>query len=129
MLQETRSSKSSTDSEDKDNTAAKPSVDTRELDTANPLSGLTDVEIYNKVQKYTSTASTVSKHLELLTSGAHLAHNKQNALRSRDLFPDSYITKRQRDYLLDEEQVAGFWQQSKFLKGSVLSACLAGIIQ
>jgi hypothetical protein len=81
------------------------------------------------VEEYTKSASHLGKHLELLKSGAQLAKDKDNALGDKNLFPDSYLADEQREYLRTGELNAGFWQQSKYLKGSVLSACLAGIIQ
>ena len=89
---------------------------------------------------YAETDPELAKDTELLKHGAQLAQNTSHAL-SNSFFKN--LSPRQRYYLGGEavakqdqidgkvvhESDAGFWGQSKYLKGSVLSACLAGIVQ
>jgi len=82
-----------------------------------------------KVKEFTNTSRHLGKDLELLKSGAQLAKDKNNYLQDSEKFPVSELSQEQRDYLLTGEAKSDFWHQSKYLKGSVLSACLAGIIQ
>lgn len=93
-----------------------------------------------KVTIYAETDPELAKDTELLKHGAQLAQNTSHAL-SNSFFKN--LSPRQRYYLGGEavakqdqidgkvvhESDAGFWGQSKYLKGSVLSACLAGIVQ
>jgi len=116
------------------------------LDRDNPFEMDNDEELAEKVKNYTETDQELDKHSELLTCGAQLAKNTNNALGS-PLFKD--LSAKQRYYLGDDNKMvveeakkeamkggkwvreddAGFLGQSKYLKGSVLLACLAGIIQ
>ncbi|EPE32227.1 MFS general substrate transporter [Glarea lozoyensis ATCC 20868] len=126
---ETRSSISPSELEKQGNTISTQGGAAEDLNVDNPLLGLRENEIDDKVKEYTDTSRHLRRRFELLKSGAHLANNTDNALSDKSLFPDSYVTEEQSDYLRKRETYYGFWHQSKYLKGSVLSACLAGIIQ
>jgi MFS family permease len=117
------------------------------LDTINPLSGLSDTELAGKVDEFTKFDEGLKKHTELLIFGAQLARDKKSALgeRSASFVPDKEsalgkntelsssfvkaIPQKQIDYLEEGEEKASLWGQSKYLKGSLLIACLAGVIQ
>jgi hypothetical protein len=110
------------------------------LDKDNPFERDNEKELAEKVRSYAGTDSEFAKDTELLEHGAQLAQNTSNAL-SHPFFKG--LSAKQRYYLGDEtvleqaqiggkvvrEDDAGFWGQSKYLKGSVLSTCLAGIVQ
>jgi hypothetical protein len=116
------------------------------LDKDNPFEMDNDEELAKKVKIYTETDPELDKQSELLKCGAHLAQNTNNALGT-PLF--KALSVKQRYYLGDDDKMvveeamkeaqnggkwvreddAGFWGQSKYLKGSLLLACLAGIIQ
>lgn len=132
-------------------------IHTDELDLDNPFEKDNDAELASKVRTFVDTDSGLDKHFELLNCGAQLAKDKKNALANEILFQD--LSEEQKEYLKDDEdsgrigiwpldalrrmvngghlstdpknaeEKAGFWGQSKYLKGSILSACLAGIIQ
>lgn len=80
-------------------------------------------------------ANQLDKYFELFNRGAQLAKDKHDALDNKSLFPDlppeqvKYLKADKNDVELRGEEGTGFWGQSKYLKGSLLSACLAGIIQ
>ena len=109
------------------------------MDKDNPFDGDNDPELTKKVKNYAETDPELDKHSELLKCGAQLAQNTRNALGNPLLFQD--LTPKQRYYLGDDNKTvveeaqkdgkvvreghAGFWGQSKYLKGSILSACLA----
>jgi hypothetical protein len=74
----------------------------------------------------------LTKHLELLTCGAQLARDQEIALGGDTDFSKHFLEElwdEQKAYLRKGEKEAGFWGQSKYLKGSLLSASLAGIMQ
>ncbi len=96
-------------------------------------------ELAEKVRNYARIDPELAKDTELLEHGAQLAKDTTNAL-SQEFFKG--LPAKERYYLGDRdvelsqignkvvrEDNAGFWGQSKYLKGSVLSACLAGIVQ
>ncbi|KAH7327545.1 major facilitator superfamily domain-containing protein [Rhexocercosporidium sp. MPI-PUGE-AT-0058] len=119
-----------------------PEILTDTLDKDNPFERDNEKELAEKVRSYARMDPELAKDTELLEHGAQLAQNTSNAL-SNPFFKG--LTVKQRYYLGDRDETvveqaqigdklvreddAGFWGQSKYLKGSVLSACLAGIIQ
>ncbi|OXV10921.1 hypothetical protein Egran_01318 [Elaphomyces granulatus] len=123
------SSRSSSES-GKPSHAEKPSAPP--LDTINPLTGLSDTELARKVDEFTKFDEGLKKHTELLNCGAHLAGDKESALGGETDFSSRFvkaISPKQLKYLKEGEKKAKLWGQSKYLKGSLLIACLAGIIQ
>ena len=106
----------------------------------NPLAGLNSSELGRKVQSFVDLDEDLTKHKNLLVYGAKLAQDKEVALgnnterveESEKLPVEGSIeglSSEQKEYLRDFEEQSGFLDQSKYLKGSLLSACLAGIIQ
>ena len=106
----------------------------------NPLAGLNSSELGRKVQSFVDLDEDLTKHKNLLVYGAKLAQDKEVALgnnterveESEKLPVEGSIeglSNEQKEYLRDFEEQSGFLDQSKYLKGSLLSACLAGIIQ
>ena len=71
----------------------------------------------------------MEEHSELLICGAILAKDVKNALAdyTKPKFKD--LSNDQKTYLKEKADRKGFLGQSKYLKGSLLSACLAGVIQ
>lgn len=59
----------------------------------------------------------------LLQRGAQLARDKNHAMAV-----DTALSQEERD-ALDEEENSGFWNQSKYLRASIIMASLAGMIQ
>ncbi len=106
-------------------------TETDELDVNNPFEKDNDEEIAKKVRTVTETDSGLDEYFELLNYGAHLAKDQENALANEPL--SAHLSNEQKRYFENNNkgggEQAGFWGQSKYLKGSVLSACLAGIIQ
>jgi hypothetical protein len=90
----------------------------------NPLALYSHSSLDQVVSRFADGHEGLALHLGMLQRGAQLARDKLDALNS-----DEYLTDGQKDYLRNGEECAGFFEQSKFLKGSILSACLAGIIQ
>ncbi|KAN0071903.1 Sugar transporter domain containing protein [Elaphomyces granulatus] len=117
------------------------------LDTKNPLSGLTNSQLAKEAHEFIKFDEGLKKHTEFLIFGAQLAGDKELALgeRSASFVPDKEsalgkntelsssfvkaIPQKQIDYLEKGEEKASLWGQSKYLKCSLLIACLAGIIQ
>lgn len=101
------------------------------MDLDNPFEKYNDEELAQKVRIFANTDPELGEYFKLLNCGAQLARDQKNALANETLF--GHLSKEQKDYLMnskkDGEEHAGLWGQSKYLKGSVLSACLAGIIQ
>ena len=114
----------------------------------NPLAGLNGHELGMKVQSFVDLDEDLTKHKTLLICGAKLAQDKEVALGNNTEHEDGYtkehveepekrpvegsiegLSSKQKKYLRDSEEQRGFLDQSKYLKGSLLSACLAGIIQ
>ncbi|KAH8760264.1 hypothetical protein BGZ57DRAFT_609367 [Hyaloscypha finlandica] len=126
---ETKSSISPSDIGGNSISETTPVTKVDDLDVDNPFKELNDTELGVKVKEFTNTSRHLGKDLELLKSGAQLAKDKNNYLQDSEKFPVSELSQEQRDYLLTGEAKSDFWHQSKYLKGSVLSACLAGIIQ
>jgi hypothetical protein len=87
----------------------------------------TDQELAEKVEEFAKADGGLTKHSELLLCGATLARDVDNALEDYSRFSD--LSDDQKRYLKQGEKKAGFMGQSKYLKGSLLSACLAGVIQ
>lgn len=143
LILESVSHKSSSDS---DRAGHIPETHTDPLDKDNPFDGVTSKELAAMVKNYTETDPELAKHFELLKFGAQLAQHTTNALSNPLLFEEfKDLSSKQRYYLGDNnkevekdapksskfvrEDNATFWVQSKTLQGSVLSTCLAGIIQ
>lgn len=119
-----------------------PQID--ELDKDNPFEGDHDNELTKKVREYSQTDPALNEHFGLFKNGALLAQDEKYALTD-EIFLSS-LSEKQKLYLEPDEKTkksvrklkrknkrpmedGGFWDQSKYLKGSLLSACLAGIIQ
>lgn len=74
-------------------------------------------------------AEDLRQYSEILKQGAQLARDVPHALGT-----NKDLSSPQKDYLEGSkpgsgEKYDGFLRQSKFLKGSLLSTCLAGIVQ
>ncbi|RYP10999.1 hypothetical protein DL764_000296 [Monosporascus ibericus] len=98
-----------------------------ELNVDNPFKPLTDAELVERVERFAAAREGLGDHLELLTCGARLAKDDRNALDHVAALLK--LTEQQKAYLRTGEKNSGLWEQSKYLKGSLLSAALAGIIQ
>jgi MFS family permease len=122
--QSSKSSKSSRSSKDE---AAAAETHASEYDVQNPFKPYSNEDLDEMVKVFADTDPGLRQQVELLKCGARLAKDQQNALSDESKF--SGLTKRQREYLETDEKKTSFWGQSKYLKGSLLSACLAGIIQ
>lgn len=125
-----------------------PAPQTDELDKDNPFEKDTDNDLTRKIREYSRTEPELEEYFELLKSGAQLAKDGRKTLASKAFV--SGLSAEQKAYLKDDgdDEKDGkdkmkkekkkqaktiengrFWGQSKYLKGSLLSACLAGIIQ
>jgi hypothetical protein len=96
------------------------------VDVVEQFKEFTDQELAEKVDEF-AEARGLAEHSELLVRGAILARDVKNAVTNYTKFSD--LSDDQKKYLEQGEKKAGFWGQSKYLKGSLLSACLAGVIQ
>lgn len=96
------------------------------MDVVEQFKEFTDQELAGKVDEF-AEARGLAEHSELLVRGAILARDVKNAVTDYTKFSD--LSDDQKKYLKQGEKKAGFWGQSKYLKGSLLSACLAGVIQ
>jgi hypothetical protein len=94
------------------------------LNVDNPLATFSVSDLDKEVVEFVDIDEGLKGHLILLQRGAKLARDKLAALED-----DTALSKEQMTYLKVNEERAGFWGQSKYLKGSLLAACLAGIIQ
>lgn len=109
------------------------------MDKDNPFERDNEKELAEKVRNYAKIDPELEKNTELLEHGAQLAKDPSNALsqkyfkglpaKQRYYLGDRDVGPSQIDNNVAREDNAGFWGQSKYLKGSVLSACLAGIVQ
>jgi len=109
-------------------------IDLRDMEDS--FANNNDTELATEVERYAQTYPGLEEHAKLFKCGAYLQKNKLTAL----LLPELEHLSPEAKYYLganDEnnpnkfvrEVDEGFWGQSKYLKGSILSACLAGIIQ
>ncbi|KAI9766197.1 MAG: hypothetical protein M1839_005013 [Geoglossum umbratile] len=98
----------------------KPSVD-------NPLKLLDPPALEQQVKEFVDNARDLDDHLEILKRGAQLAQGNPDVLKP--------LSEKQKVYISDinlgveGENRYGFLKQSKYLQGSILSTCLAGIVQ
>lgn len=119
-----------------------PQID--ELDKDNPFEGDDDNELTRKVREYSQIDPELEEYFALIKNGALLAQDEKYTLADKEFL--SNLSGKQKVYLEPDEKTkksvrklkrknkrpmedGGFWDQSKYLKGSLLSACLAGIIQ
>jgi hypothetical protein len=107
-----------------DDSSSVSSAKNNRLNVDNPLAVFSASDLDQKIVEFVGIDEGLKEHLVILQRGAQLARDKLVALED-----DTALSDEQRTYLQDGEERAGFFGQSKFLKGSLLSACLAGIIQ
>jgi hypothetical protein len=99
-----------------------------QLNVDNPLKDFTLSQLDEKVRKFAEIDEGLVKHLKILQSGARLARDKPDAVKN-DPIVRSEINFFKNKKGKDKEERTGLWGQSKFLKGSLVSTCLAGIVQ
>jgi hypothetical protein len=80
----------------------------------------------NEVIRKTADALDLSQYCEILQHGAQLARDKPTALA--ELHTSKQISPEEKQSLQVEELI-GFWGQPQALKGVIILATLAGIIQ
>lgn len=93
----------------------------------NPLAKLPISDLNKAVKDFVCKDEVLTEHLELLQRGARLAQDETAALARET--QETTLSLEQREYLEHGERHTGLMKQSKYLKGSLLAACLAGIIQ
>jgi hypothetical protein len=106
---------------------ATPKVNRPDVD--NPLKTVSPEALNGQVKEFVEKAEDLSEHSEILKQGAQLARDIPHAL-----VENKTLSEGQKAYLRGDtagigESYDGFLKQSKFLKGSLLSTCLAGIVQ
>lgn len=86
-----------------------------------------------EIENFVGAVPKLRGHLKLLQLGARLKRDEDVEMNAEwNAFSDN-----QKVYLRNEKNLIGnawaqsrfLWNQSKYLKGSLLSACLSGIIQ
>jgi len=107
-----------------DDSSSVSSAKNKWLNVDNPLAVFSASDLDQKIAEFVDIDKGLEEHLVILQHGAQLARDKLVALENY-----TALSQEQKTYLQDGEERAGFFGQSKFLKGSLLAACLAGIIQ
>jgi hypothetical protein len=90
----------------------------------NPVALYSRAALDEEIRKFVRQHDGMYQHLRILQRGAQLARDKPDALAN-----DNDLLTEHRTYLETAEEQDGFSKQSKFLKGSLVSTCLAGVIQ
>jgi hypothetical protein len=120
----------------KSSAKSEPSRHVPRINIDNPLAILSTDQLHQKLDEFVEIADDLRGSLTLLQRGAELVRDKDDALDT-----DTALSSEQKDYLKDpgepselehprlREKSTNLGGQSKFLKGSLWSACLAGIVQ